>query len=408
MKQLPTLPIPEACTGHCQGCGKTHIKIFGAHDTSAQLMRARVMLALEATGIDGKVVEVSEPIAIQAGGINALPALMVEGVLLSEGLVPSVEEIVDLLKNQNLFKSKLFRLRTITVPVDMSPVAANALRFGWQVANALGANLEVIFAMDSIFEGSTPSASGFLSGYQTTMKTELDSFIAETLGETGVQYEPPSKYAGSPSTLTRPHNKPFISSKVVYGAPDLALIEYSKDADLIVMGTTGRGNIGKKFFGSVSIEVSKSSHCPILFIPKEAEYRGFQQLLYASDFDSLHTLSVRQAVSFARRFDGQVHFVHVGPGGEKGLESQRKVFEADYGDTNPERPFIFSKMVSDDIAGALYEYSFYHQIDLLVFVTHQRNFWDSILHKSITNVALLSSDLPVLVIHADDDMIDHL
>jgi nucleotide-binding universal stress UspA family protein len=363
------------------------------------------MLALESASIDGKVVEISEPMMIQVNGVNALPALMIEGVILSEGIVPSVEEIIDLLKHQNLFKSKLFRLRTLSVPVDMSPVAANALRFAWQIAKQLGSNLEVVFAMDSIFEGSTPSASGFLSVYQTTMKTELDNFITETLGQTGVTYAPPSKFAGSPGTPSNPNNTPFISSKVIYGATDVALTEYSREADLIVMGTTGRGNIGKKFFGSVSTEVSKNSHCPAIFIPKEAEFRGFQQVLYASDFDSLDPLAVRQAVSFAKRFDGQVHFVHVGPGGEKGLETQRKVFESEYGELNPDRPFIFSKMVSDDIAGALYEYSFYHHIDLLVFVTHHRKFWDNILHKSITNVALLSSDLPVLVIHADDDML---
>jgi nucleotide-binding universal stress UspA family protein len=114
-------------------------------------------------------------------------------------------------------------------------------------------------------------------------------------------------------------------------------------------------------------------------------------------------LSVQQAVSFARRFDGQIHFVHAGPGGEEGLERQRKIFEAEYGSVNPDRPFIFNKMVSEDITGALYEYAFYHRTDLLVFVTHHRKFWENILHKSVTNSALLTSDLPVLVIHSDDD-----
>ena len=406
MKEIPTIQDPESCTGNCQGCGKTHIKIFGAHDTAAQLLRARVMLALDATDLDGKVIEVSDPAVVQKSGISSLPALMVEGLILSEGIVPSVEEITDLLKHQDLYKSKLFRLRTICVPVDMSPVAANALRFAWHVAKQLSVNLEVVFAMDSIFEGSVPSASGFLSGYQATMKTELDSFITETLKELGVAYAPPSKYPGSPGEgPARPESPPNISSKVIYGAPDIALSDYSKEADMLVMGTTGRSNIGKKFFGSVSIEVSKNGHCPIIFVPKEAEFRGFQQVLYASDFDSLNALSVQQATTFAKRFDGQIHFVHVGSGGENGLETQRRIFEAEYGEANPDRPFIFSKMVSEDIAGALYEYSFYHRIDLLVFVTHHRSFWDNILHKSISNVALLSSDLPVLIIHADDDLL---
>jgi nucleotide-binding universal stress UspA family protein len=353
MKSVPVIASSNTCTGACSGCGKTHIKVFGVHDTTAQLLRARVMLALESLPLDGKVMEISEPIAVQMSGVKSLPALMVEGVVLTEGIVPSVMEIADLLKNKNLLKSKLFRLRTLCVPVDLSPVSANALRFAWKIAQQLGANLEVVFAMDSIFEGSTPSSTGFLSGYQTTMKTELDDFISDTLKDTGADYIPPSKFAGSPGQTAEDDKKPFISSKVIYGAPDLALVEYSREADLMVMGTTGRGNIGKKLFGSVSIEVSKNSHCPVIFIPEVSEFRGFNNLLYASDFDSLQPLSVRQAVSFAKRFDGQIHFVHVGPGGEKNLESQRKMFEADYGEANPDRPFIFSKMVSDDIAGAL-------------------------------------------------------
>lgn len=403
MRSLTVIPTKSECTGACQGCGKTHIKVFGAHDTAAQLLRARVMLALEAASIDGKVIEVAEPATIKSNGIHSLPALMVEGIVYAEGVVPSVEQIADLIKNQNLHKSKLFRLRKVSVPVDISAVSANALRFAWNVARQLDAQLEVVYAMDSIFEGAQPSASGFLSGYQTTMKSELDTFIADTLREAGVDYIPPGKVAGTPGTPEDAEKSPFISSKVIYGAPDLALENYSKESDLIVMGTTGSGNIGKKFFGSISAEVSRSAHCPVLFIPKEAEFRGFQNLLYASDFDSLDALCVQQAVSFAKRFDGQIHFVHVGPGGEKGLEIQRKIFEAEYGSANPNRPFIFNKMVSEDITGALYEYAFYHRIDLLVFVTHHRSFWDNILHKSITNTALLSSDLPILIIHSDED-----
>jgi len=406
MRSLTVIQTQSDCNGSCQGCGKTHIKVFGAHDTAAELLRTRVMLALESTSIKGKVMEVAEPSQINSSGIRSLPALMVEGVVYSEGVVPSVEQIADLIKHQDLHKSKLFRLSKVSVPVDISPVSANALRFAWHIAKQLGAHIEVVYAMDSIFEGAQPSASGFLSSYQTTMKTELDAFITDSLREIGEKYDPPSRVTGMPGTPDQSEQKPFISSKVIYGAPDLALESYSKEADLIVMGTTGSGNLGKKFFGSVSVEVSKNAHCPTLFIPKEAEYRGLNNLLYASDFDSLNALSVQQAVFFAKRFDGQIHFVHVGPGGEKGLESQRAIFEDDYGTANPDRPFIFHKMVSDDITGALYEYAFYHRIDLMVFVTHHRTFWEKILHKSVTNNALLTSDLPILIIHSDDDQVE--
>jgi len=320
--------------------------------------------------------------------------------------VPSVTEIARLMKNKDLFKSKLFQLRTLSVAVDMSDVSANALVFAWKIASRMDSKLEIVYAMDSIFEGTVPSASGFLSGYSKTMQSELDTFITDTMAAIGVKYEPAARFPGEPGEAS-PSNppQPSITSKVIYGAPDVALAQYSRQTDLLILGATGRGGLGKKLFGSVSIEVSRTSHCPVLFVSKEAEYRGFENVLYASDFDSLNPLSVQQTVSFARRFDAQMHFVHVGPGGEKDLEAQRERFEASFGDSGYNKPFIFSKMVSEDIVGALYEYAFYHRIELLVFVTHHRSFWDSILHKSVTNEVLATSDIPILIIHSDDDML---
>lgn len=403
MKEIATAASAESCTGNCQGCGKTHVKVFGQHDTQSEQLVERVHEALRQAAVDGKVLEITDPETVKAHGVGALPALMVEGEVVVRGMVPSVDLLVRLFQNKDLFRSRLYRLNTVSVPVDMSEVSANALVFAWKITQKTGSRLEVVYAMDSIFEGSQPSATGFLSGYANTMQTELDDFVVETLGAIGVRYEAPAKFGGKPGAYTE--TRPSIASKVIFGAPDLALVEHSRQADLLVMGATGRGNLGKKLFGSVSAEVSKNAHCPVLFVPKEADFRGFEQVLYASDFDSLHPLAVQQAVSFAQRFDGQVHFVHVGSGGKADLEVQRGKFEKIFGQTGTAKPFIFTKMVSDDIIGALYEYSFYHRIQLLVFVTHHRNIWDNLLHKSVTQEVLMSSNLPVLVIHSDGDMV---
>ncbi|MCY7329003.1 MAG: hypothetical protein LH618_10670, partial [Saprospiraceae bacterium] len=89
-----------------------------------------------------------------------------------------------------------------------------------------------------------------------------------------------------------------------------------------------------------------------------------------------------------------------------GSTLERKLFEASYHQSQAEQPFLFSKMVGEDVMGALYDYSLFHRIELLVFVTHQRNAWENILHRSVTREAALSTDyLPILIIHSDDDMV---
>lgn len=381
--------------------GQLQIKIFGAHDTASKTLRERVCMALDTVAMEGSIVEISDPVTIEANEVNALPALMIEGQLTVQGNIPEVPEIARLMKNKDLLNSKLFHLHRISVAVDMSEVSSNALAYAWKIAKETDCTLEIVYAMDSIFEGTVPSASGFLSGYSKTMHAELDGFIKETLGD---QYKTANRSNGEPGELNDVATHPALHSKVIYGAPDVALNEYSKKTDLLILGSTGRGGLGKRLFGSVSVEVSRNAHCPVLFVSKDAEFRGFEQMLYACDFDSLNELAVQEAVSFAKRFDAQMHFVHVGPGGEKNLETQREHFEEAFLESGYNKPFIFSKMVSDDIVGAIYEYAFYHRIDLMVFVTHHRAFWDNILHKSVTNEVLSDSKIPILVIHSDDDM----
>jgi nucleotide-binding universal stress UspA family protein len=403
MKEITSIPS-NSCVGKCQGCGKAHIKVYGYRDLQSQQLHDRIKEALVIFPMAHKLIEVYEPGAIAADGVSTLPALVLDGTLVSEGQVPAVDELVQMFRTRYLFKSKLHRLKHIIVPVDMSTVSANALLFAWQIAKKTEAHLEVIFAMDSIFEGSKPSASGFLSGYNKTMQSELDAFIQQTMASDLVSYTPPVAQPGNPGE-TVALKGPHISSKVIYGFPDTAIQMHSQHCDLIVMGTTGGGTITHKLFGSVSMEVSKNAQAPVLFIPPDVTYEGFPNMLYASNFESLDALRIQQAVSFAHRFESQIHFVHIGPAGEKGFEMERKLFEANYQELHPDKPFIFTKMVSDDIVDPLYEYAFYHRIGLLVFVTHQRSFWENFLHKSITREVLSSSALPVLVIHSDSDMI---
>lgn len=382
----------------------TTFKIFGAHDADTRLLRDNLALALSTFPLDNKVEEVSEPNKIRFSGVLLTPALMLDGEVVAEGKVPSVQELTTIFQNRFLLKSKIYRLRTITVPVDMSKPAECALVFAWHLAQKFDAKLDVIYAMDSIFEGSLPSASGFLSGYKKTMEQELETFVKETLGKAGFTYDPPSQKAPAPRTEEEDDGL-TVTLSVLYGFPEAVIEERSRKTDLIVMGTTGRGGVGRDLFGSVSTEVSRIAHCPVLFAPVGAEFHGFNNVLYASNFDSLDALRIKQAVTFARRFGGRMHFVHVGPPGEKALDLERKLFEVDYQHSSPEYPFLFSRMIGDDVVEQLNEYALYNKIDLMVLVTHQRTFWESLLHKSITRKALVGAGLPLLIMHSDDDML---
>ncbi|OBI27696.1 universal stress protein [Mycobacterium sp. E2238] len=57
-----------------------------------------------------------------------------------------------------------------------------------------------------------------------------------------------------------------IQRELVYSSPALALINMSGEAEMIVVGTAGRGLLARSVLGSVSATVVRHAHCPVAVI----------------------------------------------------------------------------------------------------------------------------------------------
>ncbi len=66
--------------------------------------------------------------------------------------------------------------------------------------------------------------------------------------------------------------KVSITHEVKCSPPVPTLVEMSKDADMIVVGSTGRGAIGRVLMGSVSSGAVHRAKCPVAVIRAEASY----------------------------------------------------------------------------------------------------------------------------------------
>jgi nucleotide-binding universal stress UspA family protein len=58
-----------------------------------------------------------------------------------------------------------------------------------------------------------------------------------------------------------------VTVKAFEGAPAQALIDASRDADLVVVGARGSGGFAALMLGSVSTQVAHHSACPVAIIP---------------------------------------------------------------------------------------------------------------------------------------------
>ncbi len=71
------------------------------------------------------------------------------------------------------------------------------------------------------------------------------------------------------ATAQRLHPGVAIESVVVEGNAAAVLIEQSRDADLLVVGTRGHGRLTGMLIGSVSEHCVTHAHCPVLVVRED-------------------------------------------------------------------------------------------------------------------------------------------
>lgn len=185
------------------------------------------------------------------------------------------------------------------------------------------------------------------------------------------------------------------------------LTELSKDkkTDLIVVGTTGLSDVLTKLFGSVSTKLSNKAQCPVILVPRSAKWQPIEQIMYASNYDSVTPDTIKEITDFAINIDADIHFVNV--------KSYDPVFEIKEKELDWENLFteIDSNLYfethtiyGNNTEEELKKYSESQNINLIAFVSKHRNFWESLIHHSITENAAISTTIPMMVIHLDDGM----
>jgi nucleotide-binding universal stress UspA family protein len=126
------------------------------------------------------------------------------------------------------------------VGVDGSKSSVGALRAAADIASHYGATLVAVVAWQMPpFEGTYPAGYSPQDDAQRILEDAEAGAFEGTLPE---RYE--RRLVGQP--------------------PVAALIEASRDADLVVVGTRGHGGVVGMLLGSVSAAVAQYGHCPVL------------------------------------------------------------------------------------------------------------------------------------------------
>jgi nucleotide-binding universal stress UspA family protein len=140
-------------------------------------------------------------------------------------------------------------VRKIVVGVDGSAGAAAALSWAHAHAQLTGAELEVVLAFNYglawIDVGSDYQAT-WVEHATLKARDEIHRVIAEAIPDAG---------------------DVVVHPLVVEGEPAEVLIEIARPADLLVVGTRGRGGFAGLLLGSVSQRCVERAPCPVVVVP---------------------------------------------------------------------------------------------------------------------------------------------
>jgi nucleotide-binding universal stress UspA family protein len=139
----------------------------------------------------------------------------------------------------------------IVVGIDGSHHSTRALEWALKEAAAQQAPLTVLTVHSvpaSPWTGSPVVGERDADAQEQMLKAaeELTQKAASELGE------------GQPDSVT---------VRAINGFPAEALIEVSKDVDLVVVGSRGAGGFARLMMGSVSSQVVGHAHCPVVVVP---------------------------------------------------------------------------------------------------------------------------------------------
>ncbi len=279
------------------------------------------------------------------------------------------------------------KIKNITVPIDFSTTSRNAYQYAKNLAHVLNANVTVLNIKHNVIMASDVVVAPLPIGDVDVM-IEIQEFISEE-----------DLYLSTDVIKNKTKAK-YLSGNTVDVLVDLSEQE---DIDLIIMGSSGLEDLLAKIVGTESHKVSNKAHCPVILVPRDVKWHPIKQIMYASNYDSLKESSVKEIISFAKQTSAEIHFVNV-KNYDPLFEPKQEEINWDklFGFEVLHQPFHKHTIYGNDTVEELNNYCNEKNIDIMTFFTKHRNFWQSLMHKSITENSALLAIIPLMVVHIDD------
>lgn len=272
----------------------------------------------------------------------------------------------------------------ILVLTDFSDLSKVAIRYAIKVANKLNGNVTLLHVI-TVLQPTRASVQLKIKSLEKEMVEyagqDMQELIEEMtrLNKTGT----PLKYR---------------IEKGQYLPETVKRVAKSAHSGLIIMGTKGASGLKKYVMGSNATSVIEVSHIPVMAIPQKAEFKGFRNIVYPTNMESLGK-KLKTMLPYVKIFESKVHVMHVVPPGKSTKEAEAKLKDAlkavDF------KSYEIRVVASKDIDGSIDAYVTQTKADLVAMFTHKHSFYSRLFNRSITRQLAFQIHMPLLAFKLD-------
>jgi nucleotide-binding universal stress UspA family protein len=175
---------------------------------------------------------------------------------------------------------------------------------------------------------------------------------------------------------------------------------FTKNADLVILGSKGNSSRSDSDIGSHVISISKASPVPVVVVPPNYNFKDIKRVVVACDFEKVkHTIPLESLKRLLDRKKYELLVVNIDKDSRHlAGDAERDAEEsALYDMLAPYKP-KYSYVNNPDIINGILQFATDNDAQLVIALPHKYSFFQSLLHDSVSQQLAASSAVPVLLL----------
>lgn len=169
----------------------------------------------------------------------------------------------------------------------------------------------------------------------------------------------------------------------------------SRQAEMIVMGTTGAHGLKELFFGTTASKVMDHAKCPVFVVPDTSNYRGIKKIALTLQYKQNELELIEKAIALAKRLGGELHCLHVDVYDKEKVKSRKAEFEKAFENVSG---ISFHTQYDLDTEKGILDYMKEHHMDVIIMRIHHQNLFREWFSQSLAKRIAYHSEIPLIAL----------